>query len=71
MPEWRLHDLRRTIATRLSEMGTAPHIVAELLGHVGDHKSGVAGVYNRAQYEREKFDALKTWEARLMAELGS
>jgi integrase len=71
MPEWRLHDLRRTIATRLSEMGTAPHIVAELLGHVGDHKSGVAGVYNRAQYEREKFDALKTWEARLMAALGS
>jgi integrase len=66
MPGWRLHDLRRTIATRLSEMGTAPHIVAELLGHVGHHKSGVAGVYNRARYDRDKLDALISWERRLL-----
>jgi integrase len=66
MPNWRLHDLRRTIATRLSEMGTAPHIVAELLGHVGFHKTGVSGVYNRAQYDNEKLVALKMWELRLM-----
>ena len=66
IPDWRLHDLRRTIATRLSEMGTAPHIVAELLGHVGYHKRGVSGVYNRAQYDAEKLVALKAWEMRLM-----
>jgi integrase len=61
MFEWRLHDLRRTCATRLAEMGTQPHIIEELLNHVSGHKAGVAGVYNRATYEPEKRAALRMW----------
>ncbi|CBJ88928.1 Site-specific recombinase, phage integrase family (fragment) [Xenorhabdus nematophila ATCC 19061] len=30
---WTLHDLRRTFATKLNDMGIAPHIVEQLLGH--------------------------------------
>ena len=31
---WRLHDLRRTAATMMGEIGIEPHIVEEVLGHV-------------------------------------
>jgi len=48
MRPWRLHDLRRTVATHIAEMGTLPHVVEAILNHVSGHKAGVAGIYNRA-----------------------
>jgi integrase len=59
--DWRLHDLRRTVATRMAEMGILPHVVEAILNHVSGHKAGVAGVYNRATYAREKREALNLW----------
>jgi integrase len=65
---WRLHDLRRTCSTRLhDELGIAPHVVEAVLNHVSGHKAGVAGVYNRALYNKEKAIALARWAERLMA----
>ncbi len=58
---WRLHDLRRTVATRLSELGTLPHVVEAVLNHISGHKAGVAGIYNRATYAKEKSEALEQW----------
>lgn len=65
--EWRLHDLRRTVATRMAELGVLPHVIEELLGHVSGHKGGVAGVYNRAIYLPEKRQALLLWEALILS----
>jgi integrase len=62
---WRLHDLRRTAATRLSELGTLPHVVEAILNHISGHKAGVGGVYNRATYAKEKREALDTWAKHL------
>lgn len=62
---WRLHDLRRTVATRLAELGTLPHVIEAVLNHVSGHKAGVAGVYNRATYAKEKREALDLWAAHL------
>ncbi len=62
---WRLHDLRRTLATRLGDMGALPHVVESVLNHVSGHRAGVAGVYNRAAYAAEKRDALDRWAARV------
>ncbi|MCL1143695.1 tyrosine-type recombinase/integrase [Shewanella gaetbuli] len=56
--KWTFHDFRRTLATRLSDIGVAPHIVEHLLGH---SISGVAGIYNRSQYIDEKAIALDKW----------
>jgi integrase len=65
---WRLHDLRRTVSTRMhDELGIAPHIVEAVLNHVSGHRSGVAGVYNRATYSKEKAIALARWAERLGA----
>jgi integrase len=60
-PDWGLHDLRRTLSTRLNEADVEPHVVEALLGHAGA-RSGVAGVYNRASYRVQKRDALELWE---------
>jgi integrase len=58
---WRLHDLRRTCATRLCDLGVAPHVVEQLLNHVSGHKGGVAGIYNRSSYANEVKAALALW----------
>lgn len=60
--KWRLHDLRRTVATGLNDLGVAPHVVEALLGH---SIVGVAGIYNRSQYLPEKRKALDLWLDRL------
>jgi integrase len=58
---WRLHDLRRTCATGMAELGVHPHIIEAVLNHVSGHKAGVAGIYNRARYESEMRSALQRW----------
>jgi integrase len=58
---WVVHDLRRTAATGMAELGVQPHIIESVLNHVSGHKGGVAGIYNRASYEGEKSRALALW----------
>jgi integrase len=63
MPEWDLHDLRRTMVTMMNErLGIAPHIVEACVNHIsGRAKAGVAGVYNKALYLNERRQALTAW----------
>jgi integrase len=58
---WTVHDIRRTVATRMADLGIQPHIIEQVLNHQGGHKRGVAGIYNRSSYEREVRTALATW----------
>ena len=68
LPRWTTHDLRRTAATMMAEdLGIQPHIIEAILNHVSGHKAGVAGIYNRASYQREKTAALHLWADRLLA----
>ena len=62
---WRLHDLRRTAATGMGELGVLPHVVEAVLNHVSGTKAGVAGVYNYALYNPEKRAALDLWARHL------
>ena len=60
--DWRLHDFRRSISTTLHErFGVQPHVVEAVLGHVGGHQGGIAGVYNKALYLDERRRALARW----------
>jgi integrase len=59
---WTHHDLRRTAATRMAELGIQPHIIEAVLNHLSGHKGGIAGIYNRAQYGPEKAQALARWD---------
>jgi integrase len=60
---WRFHDLRRTCATGMADLGVQPHIIEAVLNHVSGHRAGVAGIYNRAIYAAEKKAALELWAA--------
>ncbi|WP_318470764.1 tyrosine-type recombinase/integrase [Photobacterium leiognathi] len=60
--KWTLHDLRRTLATKMNDLGVAPHVVEQLLGH---SLGGVMAIYNRSQYLPEKMTALELWLDRL------
>jgi hypothetical protein len=62
---WRLHDLRRTAATRMAELSTLPHVIEAVLNHVSGHRAGVAGIYNRATYTKEMREALERWAQRV------
>jgi integrase len=64
---WRLHDIRRTVATRMAELGVLPHVIEAVLNHASGHKAGVAGIYNRASYEREVRNALALWSDHVRA----
>jgi integrase len=64
---WVVHDLRRTVATRMAELGVQPHIIEAVLNHVSGHKGGVAGIYNRATYDKEKREALNLWAEHVTA----
>lgn len=64
--DWRLHDLRRTAASGMARAGVAPHVVEKVLNHISGTISGVAAVYNRYGYDREKREALDMWSERLM-----
>ena len=62
---WTLHDLRRSVSTRIAELGVAPHVIERLLNHQQGQLGGVAGIYNRFGYLPEMRDALQKWEAEL------
>jgi integrase len=64
---WRLHDVRRTVATRMAELGVQPHVIEAVLNHISGHKAGVAGVYNRSSYAAEKKAALDLWGRHVQA----
>jgi hypothetical protein len=59
--EWHIHDLRRTCATQLGELSVLPHIIEAILNHYSGHRSGVAGVYQRAKYTDEMRAGLQRW----------
>jgi hypothetical protein len=56
MPNWRLHDLRRTARSLLSRAQVQPHIAERVLGHT---LSGLIAVYDRHTYAAEKDAALE------------
>jgi integrase len=67
LSSWTIHDLRRSVATGMADMGTPPHIIEAVLNHVSGHKGGVAGIYNRSSYAAEKAAALMKWDAHVNA----
>lgn len=66
LDHWTPHDLRRTMSTLMNDrLGVLPHVVEAILNHVSGSKGGVAGVYNKALYLRERAEALSLWAGHL------
>lgn len=58
---WRLHDLRRSVATHMAKRQVQPHIIEVVLNHRSGFRGGVGAIYNRYQYDKEARDALDLW----------
>ncbi|UVC12836.1 tyrosine-type recombinase/integrase [Mesorhizobium onobrychidis] len=65
---WTPHDLRRTAATHMEEIGISPFVIGHVLNHVSATKASITSrVYARYDYGREKREALDLWADRLAA----
>lgn len=67
MPQWRLHDLRRTGATGMQRLGVNLQVVEAVLGHISGSRAGVVGIYQRHEFADEKRQALDRWAAHVGA----
>jgi integrase len=63
LPDFVIHDLRRTVRTRLSAIPNISDLVRELV--IGHTKPGLHKVYDQYAYLDEKRFALDAWAARL------
>jgi integrase len=60
---WVNHDLRRSLATGLGELGIEPHVIEAVINHASGFRRGVGGTYNHAKLERQVKQALNLWDA--------
>ena len=65
--DFRLHDLRRTVATMMAGLRIPPHIIERILNHVtgstAQSITPLGRIYNRHLYLDEMREALNRWEA--------
>lgn len=61
---WTPHDLRRTAASRMQDIGVAPHVIEKCLNHTLE---GVAAVYQTADLLPERKAAFDKWGAKIEA----
>jgi integrase len=67
---WRLHDVRRSVASGLGELGFASDLIELVLNHVSGARAGVAGTYNRSVQMEARRTALETWAAHIEGLVG-
>ena len=70
LASWRLHDLRRTVATGLQKLAVRLEVTEAVLNHVSGSRAGIVGVYQRYDYAEEKRAALHAWGRRVAEILG-
>lgn len=62
---WRIHDLRRTLATGLQRLGVRLEVTEAVLNHISGSRAGIVGVYQRYDWAAEKAAALRAWAERV------
>ena len=58
IPNFTIHDLRRTASTHLNEQGFNRDAIEKCLNHTA---TGVRGVYNKAEYANERIKMMQKW----------
>ena len=61
------HDLRRTCASHLADVGVERFIISRVLNHTDRE---ITGVYDRYGYDKQKRRALERWERKLRSIIG-
>lgn len=66
MAPWRLHDIRRTVATGMAGLNVNLPVVERILNHISGSFGGVAGVYQHHQFNDDKRAALDAWASHVL-----
>ncbi len=66
LAEWRTHDLRRSGVSALARLGFDSIVVDKILAHQPAKLLGVAAVYQRHDFARERAAALDAWAAHVL-----
>lgn len=61
IPPWHLHSLRKTFATGLARLGIALQVAERCINHVSGTLGGLAGIYNKHEYQAEQVVAFDAW----------
>jgi integrase len=64
LSDWTLHDLRRTMRTRLSALPISGTVAELMIGH---KQRGIRAVYDRYQYLQEQRAGFEVWAACLQS----
>jgi hypothetical protein len=64
---WRMHDIRRTVATGFQKLGVRFEVTEAVLNHVSGSRGGIAGVYQQHDWAIEKREALDKWAEHLVS----
>jgi integrase len=62
VPPWVVHDIRRSVRTKLASLKVPDHVAEMVIGH---GRKGIQRVYDQHTYEAEIREALELWAARL------
>jgi integrase len=68
IPDWTLHDIRRTVAAGMQRLGVKMEVTEKVLNHTSGSFAGIAGVYQVHDYADEKRAAFHAW-GRFVADL--
>jgi integrase len=66
LAQWRTHDLRRSGVSVLARLGFDSIVVDKILSHQPAKLLGVAAVYQRHDFARERAQALDAWAAHIL-----
>lgn len=61
IPDWTIHDLRRTAASNMARLGISLPVVERCLNHIGDSGRGIKKVYQRYDFQPEMDAAFERW----------
>lgn len=62
---WRLHDLRRSVASGMAALGVNLPVIERCLNHVSGSFGGIVGVYQKHSFADEKRDAFERWSVHI------
>jgi integrase len=61
LPHWVLHDIRRSVATGMGNLGVDVVVIERCLNHISGSFGGIVGIYQRQKYLAEIRGALDLW----------
>lgn len=64
---WAFHDLRRTLASGMADLGVSVEVAGKILAHKAGIMRGVDRVYQRSEFLAQRRDAIEAWGTHVAA----